>query len=568
MIQSLTIRNIVLIEELTISFHSGMHVLTGETGAGKSIVVDAVNLILGSRADKSLIRTGTEKASVEAVFDVPDSEEIRMLLQRESIDYDGRTVTVYREISSGGKNICRVCGVMVPVALLREIGLSLMDIHGQHEHQFLMDPEMHISFLDRMGDPEYQKLLQRTENACDLFLKTHRRYIKLRRENEQKKTRMDYLERSLKELREAKLKPGEEEALQQTAKTLRNSEKIVQALRDAKKAIVQGDGEQTDTLAGLKNAVSALQSLAPYGEKMKSLANRCESVYYELEEIAFELSSLIDESDHDPEKLEKAEDRLDLIRRLERTYGNTLADILAEQKKMESEYEGFSLLGDQLEQTGKEHKAQLSEYRAAARELSGARKALAAAFESRMMEQLKDLGMAQTEFRVCFAPPDPDKKPMPRPAGDDRLEFMISPNPGEPLKPLGKIASGGELSRLMLALKTLESEESGVSCMVFDEIDTGISGRMAQVVADKMRTIARHKQVICVTHLPQIAAAADHQYMVSKRVQEDRTLTSVAEMDQDGRIREIARMISGAQESGRDAEAYARSMLAASKQLI
>ena len=175
MIQSLTIRNIVLIEELTISFHSGMHVLTGETGAGKSIVVDAVNLMLGSRADKSLIRTGTEKASVEAVFDVPDSEEIRMLLQRESIDYDGRTVTVYREISSGGKNICRVCGVMVPVALLREIGLSLMDIHGQHEHQFLMDPEMHISFLDRMGDPEYQKLLQRTENACDLCLKTHRR---------------------------------------------------------------------------------------------------------------------------------------------------------------------------------------------------------------------------------------------------------------------------------------------------------------------------------------------------------------------------------------------------------
>lgn len=563
MIQSLTIQNVVLIERLSISFHAGMQVLTGETGAGKSIVVDAVNLVLGGRADRSLIRTGCEKATVEAVFDVPGNQEIKAILDRECVDYDGRTVTVYREISSGGKNICRICGVLAPVSLLRELSVFLMDIHGQHEHQFLMDPEMHLQFLDRMGDASFSGLAERVSRACDDFLSIHRRYARLRKENERKQSRMEELEKNLKELHKARLKPGEEEALQEERLRLRDSEKIASALREARDAIALAETEQS-SLEKIRRAAGVLTSLTGYGEKMKSLSERCESTYYELEEIAFELSGLLESGDSDPQRLERTEERLDLIRRMERKYGESLTEVLAEQARMEKEYEQLCSLDDEIGEAAREHKAKLADYRREAAALTEARKKLAASFEQRMMGQLKDLGMERTVFQVCFHEAADGKKTMPRPQGDDQVEFMISPNPGEPMKPLARIASGGELSRLMLAIKTLESEGNGAECMVFDEIDTGISGRMAQVVAEKMASIGQHRQVICVTHLPQIAAAADFQFHVSKHVLDGRTRTTVAELDSEARVAEVARMISGAEGSAGDAMVYARSMLDAS----
>ena len=566
MIQTLTIRNIVLIEHLTVTFHTGMQVLTGETGAGKSIVVDAVNLILGNRADRSLIRTGCEQAVVEAVFDVPDNHDVEQILQREGIEYDGRTVTVYREMTSGGKNLCRVCGIIVSVALLKEIGSRLMDIHGQHEHQFLMNPEMHIHFLDRLGDEAYRQQLKITAEACEDFLTVHRKYAKLRRENDQKQRRMAELEEALRDLREAKLKTGEEEVLQTENARLRNAEKIVSVLQNAKEAIAAGDNEP-GALGRIRSAFTGLSTLNRYGEDIRNLSGRCESIYYELEEIVFELGKIIEENDYDPGKLEKNEDRLDLIRRMERKYGENLEAVLAEQKRMEEEYETLCSLEDELSETARTHRQLLSAYRQASRSLSEKRKALASEFEKQMMTQLKDLGMEKTVFRVVFQEPEEEKKLMPRPLGDDRMEFMISPNPGEALKPLAKIASGGELSRLMLAMKTLEAEGNGTECMVFDEIDTGISGRMAQAVSEKMISISRKKQVISVTHLPQIAAAADYQFVVSKEVKGDRTRTSLHELDYEGRIHEVARMISGAEGSVTDAEAYARSMIEASEKL-
>ena len=562
MILSLTISHIALIDQLTIRFHSGMQALAGETGAGKSIVVDAVNLVLGGRADRNLIRSGCDKASVEAVFSVVDQEQIRAILERESIDYDGSTVTVYREITQNGRNICRICGILLPVSILRELSEYLMDIHGQHEHQFLASPEQHLQFLDQMGDASHQLLLKKTFCDCEAFLTVHRRFARLRKEQAKKSQRISALEAELMELHQAALKEGEEESLSEECLRLRNAEKITSVLRSARAGIALGETDKS-CLEKIRESWMGLNNLVQMGEAFRTLAGRCESAYYELEEIAYELSSLADQNELDPERLEKAEARLDMIRKLERKYGPTIRDILFEQAKLEKEYEILCSLDDQISQTAREHKQLLSVYRATARELTAARTALAAEFEKKMEKELRELGMEKTVFRVRFSEKDSEKKTMPRDTGDDDLEFMISPNPGEPLKPLAMIASGGELSRLMLAIKTLEAASSGVDCMVFDEIDTGISGRMAQVVAEKMLQISRNRQVICVSHLPQIVAAADYQYLVSKSVIEGRTYTAVEELDREHRIIQLASMISGADGSGKDAEEYAEALLTA-----
>ena len=566
MLRSLTIHNLVLIDDLQILFHPGMQVLTGETGAGKSIVVDAVNLILGKRADRGLVRYGCEKSSIEALFDISMVPDAQKILEREEIDFDREAVSVWREISTEGRNSCRICGVPVPITLVREIGNSLMDIYGQHEHRFLMDPEMHLGFLDRLGDEAYQVKLGETSEACSRFLQTHREYAQLRRENEQRHFRMDQLEKALKELHEANLKPDEEETLAEEYKRMSNAEKIVEALRKARDTISFSQIDE-NCLEKIKSASRSLSEAAAFGDDLKIYSDRCESAYYELEEIAYELTRKIESFGFEPERMEKVEERLDLIRRLERKYGSDLKTVLAEQHSMEKEFERLCSLEDRLEQMSQLHKQLLAEYRKKARELSEMRKKLAERFEKGMLEQLRDLGMEKTLFQVRFLESDEGKKPMPRPDGDDRVEFMTSPNPGEPLKPLARIASGGELSRFMLALKTLEAEGNKVPCMVFDEIDTGISGTVAQAVSEKMIAISRSCQVICVTHLPQIAAAADHHFLVKKDTVEGRTVTSLKELDRYGRIQELGRMISGAEGSSREAVKYADAMLEASDRI-
>ena len=560
MILSMRMHNIALIEDLTLEFASGLHVLTGETGAGKSIIVDAVNLVLGGRADRDLIRTGTDKAWVEAVFDAGDQPAAAKLLEQQSIEAEGGVVTLYREISRSGRNLCRVCGVVTPVAVLKETAALLMDVHGQHEAQFLMDPRFHMRFLDESGDGEHQQLLQKVAEAYHLFIQNHRRYAKLVKENEQKQYRMETLKKSLDELKKAKLKAGEEESLTAEKERFRHAEKIASAVQLAYGAISVSD-EGESTLAKLKSAYSALQGLAGLGEKYQSLARRCESAYYELEEIGYELSDVMESGEFDPQRAEQVETRLDLIRRMERKYGATIAEVLENQERMQEEYDNFASMDQQVAAVGQEHKRLLAAYRTLARQLTASRQALAQVFEKRMMEQLADLGMAKTVFQAAFAPRPEGRMPMPQPTGDDIVEFMICPNPGEPMKPLSKIASGGELSRLMLAIKSLEAEKAGVGCMVFDEIDTGISGRMAQVVAEKMALIARNRQVLCVTHLPQIAAMAEHQFLVEKNTSDGRTNTSVWNLDRQQRIAEVARMLGGADGSEDSAMTHAAHML-------
>ena len=564
MLESLTIRQVALIDEVTIRFHPGMQVLTGETGAGKSIVVDSVNLILGGRADRDLIRAGCDRASVEGVFTVRNNPGVQTFMEQERIEFDGETVTVFREVSSAGKNVCRICGVMLPVSRLRDLAGFLMDLHGQSEHQFLADPERHLAFLDQTGDEKHRALLEQIRKEYIQFIENHRAYAKLVRQNENRDARIKSLQRDLEELRKVQIRPGEATELLAKRKKLEQAEKETESLRSITEYLSGGDA--VGGISGIKQAASALKALASRDESVRGISDRCESLYYELEDIAYQISLMMQHADFDPAELEKTDDRLDLIHRLERKYSTDADELPALLQKTEEEYQQLADLEDEIEQMSAEHKHLLSIYRNTAKQLTESRRSLAEVFEKKMVKELGDLGMGSTRFQVEFKPNETGRPVMPTETGDDRIEFLISPNPGEPLKPLARIASGGELSRLMLALKSMESVHSGVDAMVFDEIDTGISGRMAQVVAEKMIAISRQRQVICVTHLPQIAAAADFHYLVSKAVSDGRTNTSVEELDRKGRTGEVSRMISGADGITDQSDAYADNMIRAAEE--
>lgn len=567
MLESLTIRHIALIDDVTIHFHDRMQVLTGETGAGKSIVVDSVNLILGGRSDRDLIRSGCDKASVEAVFITDGNDNVQSFMDQESIDYDGRTVTIYREIAHNGKNICRICGVLLPLSKLKELSSLLLDIHGQNDHQFLTDPEKHLDYLDQSGDDNHQKLLYKIADDQKAFIENHRAYAILVRQNDNRESRLQSLEHDLEELKNAQIEPGETERLMKLRKELTENEKTAELLSEINHHII-GEGNEVSCLSRVRSASEALKLISSKNNQFQELSNRCESLYLELEDIIYQISILSDQEEYNPEILGQTDSRLDLIHRLERKYQTDAEHFPDMIKNMEDELSYLSGLESQILHMSAEHKRLLGLYRATARELTESRKKIAAGFENKMVHELHDLGMENARFQVIFLQNNTGKPLMPSPKGDDRIEFMFSPNPGEPLKPLAKIASGGELSRLMLAIKTLESSHTGVESMVFDEIDTGISGRMAQVVAEKMISISRIRQVICVSHLPQIAAASDYHFLVQKNVsKEGRTLTTVSELDRNGRIAEVSRMISGADGITEESDAYAHQMLRAAEDL-
>ena len=560
MLISLRIHHVALIDDLEIPFRQGFHVLSGETGAGKSIVVDAVNLVLGGRADRELIRYGSEKAWVEAAFDAVDAPQALALLREHAIDCEDGMITLFREITRSGRNLCRINGITMQLSVLRQAAALLMDIHGQHEHQFLMDAKYHLAALDHSGGASHARLLAQTEAAYQRFIANHRAYAKLVKENQEKTYRMEQLKRSLAELEKAALTAGEEEQLIAERELLRNAGKSAEAIQSAQAALSYGE-LQDGALTRAKLALEALRTVEALGEPYQTLAQRYANAYYELEELAFEIARLADQQEYDPDRLEWIEGRLDLIRRLERKYGDSVEAILAEQERLQQAYDRYTSMDQQVQEMGAEHKRLLAAYRAQAKTLTEARRALAVTFEQSMMAQLAELGMEKTVFQVAFLPHEEGKAVMPQPTGDDQLAFFIAPNPGEPMKPLSKIASGGELSRLMLAIKSLEAAQDGVGTMVFDEIDTGISGRMAQVVAEKMAAIARYRQVICVSHLPQIAAMADDQYRVQKHTEAGRTFTVVQRLNPQERVEEIARMLGGADGSGDSARSHALHML-------
>lgn len=566
MLETLTIKQIALIDEVSIQFHPGMQVLTGETGAGKSIVVDAVNLILGGRADRDMIRSGHAKGSVEAVFNVHDNPSVRSFLEKENIDYDGQTLTIYREISTSGKNICRICGIVFPVSVLKDLSAHLMDLHGQSEHQFLTDSSRQLEFLDQTGDREHQVLLDTVKTAYERFIENHRAYAKLVKKNDNREARMKTLEHDLEMLEKAKIKPGEEEELLRKRKRFAETEEQAIALGSVVRSL-SGSESDRSCLSSLKDAADTMQRIASKDSAFSGLSSRLESAYYEIEELSYEISGQTDRLDYNPDEVERTDRRLDLIQRIEHKLGVDAQDIPKAYETMQREYRELAELENTTAQMSAEHKKLLGEYRTVARRLTESRKRLSSVFENKIMGELSDLGMQNTKFSIRFAAKESDRPLMPTEHGDDSIEFLISPNPGEPLKPLARIASGGELSRFMLAVKTIESAHHGVDSMVFDEIDTGISGRMAQAVAEKMITISTGRQVICVTHLPQIAAAADYHFLVSKSQENERTHTSVCELTSQGRTGEVSRMISGAEGLTAESDSYASSMLDAAEGL-
>lgn len=564
MIRTLTIHNIALIEHITVDFHKGMTVLSGETGAGKSIIVDAVALILGGRADRELIRTGCDRASVEAEFEAETADALNDVLEREQIEWDGRSLVVYRDISQTGRNVCRINGIMVSAAVLKEVTAYLLNLHGQSEYQFLADEEKHLEYLDLMGDEDHRIKMEQVREAYQNFIVNHRTYAKLVKMNEGRERRIDILRHELDELHRAGIKPGEEEKLTEESRCLHKASRIREKLDNIYAMIGNGD-EGRDALHQIQTASRELRSLGNEDPEFEKMAERCESLFYDLEEIVYGMNGLNSRYDFDAAALERTENRLESVRKVTKKYGPAEEDVLRNQDEMEDEYHMLMDLDNRLQKTGSEHKRLLAVYRNKAKELTESRRKIADLFQQKMMNELKDLGMEHTIFEVSFADKNGDKPIMPSPGGDDKVCFMISPNPGEPLKPLSRIASGGELSRLMLALKTIEAGRGGMQTMIFDEIDTGISGRMAQAVAEKMIRISQRQQVVCISHLPQIAAAADHQILVHKGIRNGRTLTEADELNRQERIKEIARMISGAEGITEEARQYAGGMIEASE---
>lgn len=544
MLLELTIKNIALIESLRIEFARGFNVLTGETGAGKSIVVDSINLTLGGRADRDMIRTGAERGMVQALFDVSGNEKALALLQALDIEADEGVIAIRRELSRGGRNICRVSDVVVPLATLKQLTGTLMDVHGQHEHQALMNPARHLGFLDDFGGAKHAAAREEVARLHAARSRVAAELKRLMNDAAEKDRLSDILTFQVQEISAAKLKPGEEQKIEKKLSMLEHSEKIRQGVERAYTLVYEGDGRGPSAQEALLRSAEAMDGIASLNERYAAIAARLRELYYGAQDVGYELQAMMDDMDFEPDQIDKLAGRLDLIRRLERKYGATVEEVIEFGAKAADRLNELKRSDESIGELKKRYREADARLRDACETLTALRKESARTLAGAICEQLKDLGMGKTRFEVRLEP-----EPKPTAEGMDRVEFMISPNPGEPLRPLASIASGGEISRVMLALKAIAVNQEGVDSMIFDEIDTGISGRMAQVVGEKMCLIARNRQVLSVTHLPQIAALGDAHFLVEKVAGEDRTDTHVSRLSEDGRIRELSRLVGGADDS-------------------
>ncbi len=560
MLLSMTVQNIALIEHMHITFDKGMHVLSGETGAGKSILVDSINLVLGGRADRGLIRAGCQKASVEALMDVRGQEKVLALLAEQELTAEGDVLTIMREITTGERNICRVCGVIVPLAYLRKVTSLLVDIHGQHEHESLLDSKHHMGFLDAFGDQAFEALKAEVKLAYQTWRESSSAYASIRKENAQREQRQLYLQTQVKDLEDAQLVIGESETLTMARDRFSSAEKIDTSLKNAYHLLALG-GKNDSITQQLQSAMQSMQHISDLDERFLVMATKLTTAYYEAQEMGIELRDLLEDQHFDQEQNEMILQRLDLIRRLERRYGMEADALVHHYEEMKDELGRLEHITDRLQRAEKDYKKKLQQYRLLAGKLTMSRQALAKMFEGIMEAQLADLGMKETRFACVFEQTPPTQKKVPTANGDDLIAFYIAPNVGEPLKPLDKTASGGELSRLMLAMKSAGAMHDDIPCMIFDEIDTGISGHIAGVVAEKMASIARYHQVLCVTHLAQIAAMADHQYLVKKSVENDRTFTTITPLSRTERISEVARLIGVTDEKQQSGILHAQTMM-------
>ena len=536
MLSLLHIENIALIEAADIQFDPGFNVLTGETGAGKSIVVDSISAVLGERTSRELIRTGAKSALVHAVFaGVPKLDWLAEngIAQQEEL-------LLQREIQTDGRNSCRVNGKLVTVTQLRELGRQLLNIHGQHDGQQLLDPACHLGYLDRFGHT--QPILEEYQKVFRELYALRRQISALEMDEAERSRRVDTLTYQIKELERAELKPGEDEELDQRKKLLRSSGKLMDAVKAAEYAL-HGDENAQGALSLVMDAENEIRGVARYSEQMSALAETLAQLRSLADDAAERLRDVGEDLNFSPEELDELESRLDTLYRLKKKYGATVSDMLEYLERCRKELDQIQFADDTIAQLEKQQEKLRKEALEKAEVLSKARKTAAELLERRVQEELSQLDMPKVRFKAEFSAKAGewglDE------TGQDEVQFLMSANVGEALKPIQKVASGGELARIMLALKNVLAEDDGIGSLVFDEVDTGVSGRAAQKVAEKMSQVARHKQVLCVTHLPQIAAMADTHFSVEKGERDGRTFTRVNRLEQVARQRELARLIGG-----------------------
>lgn len=538
MLQELTIKNFAIISTLQLSFTGGMTALTGETGAGKSIIIDAVSLLAGARSSVDYIRQGSESCVLEGLFDLPKQTEFLELAAELGIETDEGQLIVQRDLNLSGKSVSRVNGRIVTLANLRRIGRFLVDIQGQNDHQELMRPEHHLGLLDAFGDKKFQQQLQNYQQAFAAYHELRKKVSRFQKNEQSFAQRVDMLTFQQDEIATAELEVGEEEKLKDEREKLVNYQKIVDALSYSYQALTS---EEASALDAIGSASQELQTIAGLDADFQTISDDVHSAYYLLQDAASQIGRQLDLLELDEQQLEFVNERLDLIHQLKRKYGDSIEAILSYYDKISQELLESDFSSDKLEKMEAELHEQAQQLQAQAETIHEARLTLAQQLEKAVQHELKELYMENARFKVEFKAIEFSGN------GCDEVEFYITTNPGEPLKPLVKVASGGEISRVMLALKTIFSKTQELTSIVFDEVDTGVSGRVAQAIADKIYQIGQNSQVLCITHLPQVAACADHQLFIKKEVKAGRTITKVEELSEAERIEEIARMLAGAE---------------------
>lgn len=534
----MTIKNFAIIPHLHVRFQKGMTALTGETGAGKSIIIDAMGLLAGGRGSSDYIRHGEEKCLLEGLFEWPIHPEFPILMEELGIDTSESFLILQRDMSRSGKNICRVNGRIVTLVNLRRVGMYLVDIQGQNEHQELLQPEKHLSLMDNFGSKAFKQKLDTYQESFVAYQELANELQKIQKNEQSYAQRMDMLRFQSDEIEQAALQENEEESLVEERDKLTNFQKIVDALGQTYAILSE---ESTSIVDGVGLALNEIQEIETLDVEYQKISENLQSAYYMLQDAASEVSKQLDFLELDEERLEVVVARLELIRQLKRKYGESIPKILAYYEQIVTELDQMGRSENQLEVLNKQLMEKEENLWLLANDLHRDRRMLAAKLEQEIMQELSDLYMENARFNIRFkeAPYELGVN------GIDQVTFYLSSNLGEDLKPLVKVASGGELSRILLALKTIFSKGQGMTSIVFDEVDTGVSGRVAQAIAEKIAKIAKNSQVLCITHLPQVAAQADFQYFISKEVVDERTQTKITQLNREERINEIARMLAG-----------------------
>lgn len=535
MLLEISIKNFAIIEAISLNFEKGMTVLTGETGAGKSIIIDAMNMMLGARATTDVIRHGALKAEIEGLFSIENSLPLQDIFDEQGIDL-GDEIIIRREILQNGRSVSRVNGQMVNLSVLRAIGQHLVDIHGQHDQEELMRPQLHIQMLDEFGDTDFLKLKQSYQTNFDAYRQMRKQLLEIKKNQEEHKARIEMLEFQMAEIESAALQPGEDLKLNQERDKLLNHKNIADTLTNAYTML---DNEEFSSLANVRSAMNDMESLEEYDAEYREISASLSESYYALEDVTKRLEDIIEDLDFDGNRLMQIESRLDLIHAITRKYGGNVDDVLLYFAKITEEYNlltGNNLSSEDMEAELKQLEVSLVDL---ASKLASARHNLAQQLEIEIQQELKDLYMDKARFQVQFTKGKFSRE------GNESVEFYISTNPGEDFKPLVKVASGGELSRLMLAIKSAFSRKEGKTSIVFDEVDTGVSGRVAQAIAQKIHKIGQHGQVLAISHLPQVIAIADYQFFIEKISNEHSTVSTVRLLTVDERVEEVAKMLAG-----------------------